>query len=325
MATSGTVATTRINTAKVLDHAMRRCGIPAAMQTPETVEIGRENLYLILLNLANRGLNLWCVERVLLGLTADKATYDLPDGTVQLLNVLFSVPTQEAGTDTAGADNVVTELDAAAQIVRWGFKLTAGVTGTMTLASSDDGIAWTTVQTLASEARTTDWYWQDIDPPVTAQYWRVTSSVAATFDEFYLASQVRDWPMTQFNRDEYTQQPNKDYSGTISTNYYYDRTIAPTITLWPVADSDYNHLSIWRHRFVEDVGTLVQEIEVPQMWYESIIWMLAARLAYELPNADPARRKEVIEASAAFLQEAELGETDNAPVYWVPGIGVYTS
>ena len=136
---------------------------------------------------------------------------------------------------------------------------------------------------------------------------------------------MRDWPMTQFNRDEYTTQPNKQFSGPISTNYYYDKTIAPTITLWPVSNSGYSHLSIWRHRFVQDVGTLTQEIEVPQMWMESIIWLLASRLVYELPNVDPARRKEVIEASAVFLGEAELGETDNAPVFFVPGIGVYNA
>ena len=216
-------------------------------------------------------------------------------------------------------------MDSSTQVVRWGFKLAVATTGTVTLETSPDGITWTSVQVLASVDRTTDWYWQDIDPPVTDTFWRVTSSVPVTFDEFFLASQVRDWPMTQFNRDEYTNQPNKQFSGPISTNYYYDKTIAPTITLWPVSNSGYNHLSIWRHRFVQDVGTLTQEIEVPQMWMEAIVWMLASRLVYELPNVDPARRKEIIEASQAFLMEAELGETDNAPVFFVPGIGVYTA
>jgi hypothetical protein len=81
---------------------------------------------------------------------------------------------------------------------------------------------------------------------------------------------------------------------------------------------------VWRHRFVQDVGTLTQQIEVPQQWMEAIIWSLASRLAYEIPGVDSARRTEVIQASERFLMDAEMSETDNAPIYWVAGIGVYT-
>jgi hypothetical protein len=324
MATSGTVAQTVLDTAVVLEHAMRRVGIPAANQTPETVEIGKQNLYLLLLNLANRGINLWCVEKNFLPLAASQATYNLEAGTIRLLNVLYSQVTRASGTDTTGADNVVTDLASATTVVRWGFKLSAGVTGTMTLAYSSDGVTYTTVQTLASTAWGTTWHWYDIDPSISARYWRVTSSVAATFGEFYLASAVKDLPMTQFNRDEYAQQPNKQYSGTVSTNYYYDRTVDPTVSLWPVPNNTYDHLTVYRHRFVQDVGTLTQQIEVPQYWMEAVIWGLAARLAYEIPGVDAGRRTEVIQASERFLMDAEVAETDNAPVYLIPGIGVYT-
>ena len=130
--------------------------------------------------------------------------------------------------------------------------------------------------------------------------------------------------MTQFNRMEYAQQVNKTYQQRPCTNFYFEKTIEPTITLWPTPTNDYDQLSVWRHRFVQDVGSLTQQIEVPQQWVEAVIWMLAARLAYELPGVDPGRRTEVVQASVRFLMDAELGETDNAPVYFVPGIGVYT-
>lgn len=325
MATSGTIAQTTLDTAVLMEHAVRRCGIPASAQTPETVDICKQNLYLLLLNLGNRGLNLWCVEKNIIGVSEDQATYDLPVGTIRLLNVLYSAATIETGTDTVGADNVVTELSAATKIVRWGFKLAATTTGTITLASSSDGITYTTVSTLASEARGTGWYWFDLDPTVTAQYWRVTSSVATTFDHFCLVSSVSDTPMTQFNRTEYAQQTTKTQTGRPSTNFYFDKTVSPTIALWPVANNDTDQITFWRHRFVQDVGTLTQQIEVPQQWAEAVVWMLAARLAYELPGVDVGRRTEVVQASERFLMDAELGETDNAPIYWVPGTGVYTA
>jgi len=324
MTTSGTVATTTLDTAVVLEHAMRRCGIPASMQTPESVEIGKQNLYLLLLNLANRGLNLWCVEKDLLPLASNQATYPLAAGTIRLLNVMYSQMTRATGTDTVAPTNVITQLGSATQIVRWGFKLAAGVTGTMVLESSDDGVTYTAVKTLASTTWTTDWNWYGVDPVLTATYWRITSSVPATFSEFYLSSNVRDIPMTQFNRDEYTQQPNKQYSGTVCTNYYYDRLVNPTITVWPVPNNIFDQLSVWRHRQVQDVGTLTQQIEIPQYWMECVIWQLAAHLAYEIPGVDPARRTEVINASERFLMDAETGESDNAPIYWSPGISCYT-
>lgn len=325
MATSGTVAQTVLDTAVLLEHAMRRCGIPAANQTPETVEIGRQNLYLLLLNLANRGINLWCVEKELMGLSTGQATYTLPVGTLRLLNVIYSSATQATGTDTVAAASVTTELTASTKVVRYGFKPTANVTAAFTVDTSDDGATWTTQQTLASQAWVAgSWYWFDFDPAPTAKYYRITSATNFTLTEFYLASAIADLPMTQFNRDEYAQQVNKTYQQRPCTNFYFDKLVNPTITLWPTPTNDYDQLSVWRHRFVQDVGTLTQQIEVPQQWMEAIIWQLAARLSYEVPGVDANRRQEVIQASERFLMDAEMSETDNAPIYWVPGISVYT-
>ena len=325
MATSGTVATTVLDTSVVLDHAIRRCGLMSSSQTPETVEIARQNLYLILLNLANRGINLWCVENNLIPTEAGRATYPLEAGTVRLLNVMYSQPTRVTGTDTVDATGVTTDLSLPVRVVRWGVKLGAALTGAITLESSSDGVLFATVQAKPTATWAAGWYWFDIDPSSTMQYWRVsTDALAITVSEFYLASSVRDIPMTQFNRDEYTQQPDKHSTGAVATNYYYDKLIDPTISCWPVPDNEFCQLNVWRHRFVQDVGTLTDRLEVPQMWMEAVIWQLSARLAYELPNVDAARRTEIIQAAERFLMDAELGESDNAPIYWVPGIGVYT-
>lgn len=325
MATSGTVAQTTLDTAVVLEHAMRRCGIPAASQTPETVEIGKQNLYLLLLNLANRGLNLWCIEKDLMGLEQGRGTYTLPAGTLRVLNVVYSSATQVLGTNTVAAASVTTELTSSTKVVRYGFKPTSDVTASFTLDTSDDGVTWTTQQALNNQTWGSGvWYWFDLDPAPTATFWRISSVTNFALTEFYLASTISDLPMSQFNRDEYAQQVNKTNQARPSTNFYYEKLVDPVLTLWPVPNNNYDQLSVWRHRFVQDVGTLTQQIEIPQQWMEAVIWMLASRLAYEIPNVDPARRQEVIQASQVFLMDAEMSETDNAPLYFIPGIGVYT-
>lgn len=325
MATSGTVAQTVIDTATLFEHACRRCGIPAANQTPETVEIGKQNLYLLLLNLGNRGLNLWCVEKDLMPLVVNQKKYVMDTGTLRVLNVMYSQPTRVTGTDTVGATSFTTDIGTSTKVVRYGFKPQADVTAAFTVESSDDGATWTTAQTLVSQAWAAGvWNWFELDPAVTAQYFRISSVTPFTLTEFYLASSVRDIPMTQFNRDEYAAQPNKDFPGRPATNYFYEKLLEPTLTLWPVPNNGDDHLSVWRHRFVQDVGTLTQQIEVPQQWMEAIIWMLAARLAYELPGVEPTRRGEVIQASQQFLAEAEMSETDNGPIYMYANVSCYT-
>lgn len=326
MATSGTVAQTVLDTATILEHAMRRCGLPASVQTPETVEIGKQNLYLLLINLANRGINLWCVDKVFVGLTTGKARYELPVGSLRVLNVLYSVVTRASGTDTVTAASVTTELDSSTQVARYGFKPSSPFTDTLEFEYSEDGVSWTSARSFPSQSWEQDeWYWFELDPPITATYFRVTATTALALAEFCLASAVRDLPMTQFNRDEYAQQVNKNFQQTPCTNFYFEKLVQPTLTVWPTPAGNYDHLTVWRHRFAQDVGSLTQQIEAPQQWMEAVIWLLAARLSFELPNIDPQRRSEVLNTSEKFLLEAELSESDNAPVYFVPGIGVYTA
>jgi hypothetical protein len=315
-----------MDTAKVVDHAFRRCGLVPTQQTPETVAISKDNLYLLLLNLANRGLNLWCVDSPLVGLTNAQANYVLPAGTIHLLNVVYQKPSRASGADTIAAASFTTDLAAPTAVRRYGFKPSVGVTAQFTVEYSTDGVNWTTAQTLTSATWSANqWYWYNLDPVVTARYFRIISTTPFTLTEFYLASSVAETPMTQFNRDEYANQTTKTQTGSPCTNYYFQKTIAPSVTLWPVPNNDYDHLLVFRHRQIQDIGTLTQQIELPQQWLEPIIWQLALRLCYELPEVQDGRRAEVTQQAERYLMDGELGETDHAPVYFVPGIGVYTA
>jgi hypothetical protein len=326
MATSGTITTTRINTAKVIEHAFRRCGLVPTLQTPDTVEIAKENLYLMLLALANRGLNLWCIDEKLIGLAENQREYTLPTGTLQVLDLLYCMPTRATGTDTVAATSHITELDDSTTIVRYGLKFDANVTAALTLSSSTDGISYTTRATLASQDWVAgDWYWYDLDPTVDATYFKVSSATAFTLTEFYLVSSVSETPMTPWGRTDYAQQTTKTTTGRPCLNYWYQKTVDPSVTLWPVVDNDYDHLRLFRHRQVQDVGTLTQQIEAPQQWYEGLIWRLAESLAFELPEVQADRRGEIRQKAAEMTFEAELSETDHAPVHIYANVSCYTA
>jgi hypothetical protein len=140
----------------------------------------------------------------------------------------------------------------------------------------------------------------------------------------FLADTVREIAMAQFNRDDYANQPNKTTQSSTATNFYFEKLVNPQATIWPVPSDDTRHLILYRYRQIQDVGALTNELELPSRWAESITWHWALRLAFEIPEVTPDRRKEVQAMAASMVIEVEAGETDSAPTFFAPRIGVYT-
>jgi hypothetical protein len=322
MATSGTIGSTTIKTSNLLEKAVRRCGMLPSMLTAEAVDTATESLFMLLMSLSNRGLNLWCVDKKLMALEVYKATYQLPIGTQAVLNLLHCVPSIVTGTDTSDANNYQTELTDASSVVRFAVEFSVSP-ASFDLQTSSDGVTWATVQTITEVAESATLGWYNVDPSATAIYFRVHSASAITVSQFLLATEVREVMVAKFNRDDYANQPNKTQLSNQVTNYYFEKLIQPQITVWPVPNDSTRHLSLFRYRQIQDVGTLTQELEIPARWYEAICWHLALRLAFELPAIDAARRQEIKAMADSMVIEVEDGETDNAPSYFAPNIGVY--
>lgn len=333
MSTSGTVATTIIDSAAMIEHAFRRAKVPPAQQTPETVQIARENLYFILLNLSNRGLNLWAVEKKLLSLQPYKATYETAAGTLDVLNVVLSTPTltssvlsQTVVTPPVGPDEYTgaSATFSSAHIVRVGFSMLADFTGQVGVQTS------TAVIEVLSANNTYIagvYYWVDVPTQhAVTEIQIVASGVPSTaplIEDIVVATAIYDIPLTIWSRDTYAALPNKNATGR-PTCYFYEKKLTPTLTLWPQPTYPYIHLTLFQQRQPQDVGTLIQQVEVPQRWYDGIIWLLAAKIGFELPSVDPAHLTLLVQMADKMEFEAEQSETDGAPIYITPGISVYT-
>lgn len=328
MTTSGTIGTTVIETRKVLEHAIRRCGISATAQTPEIVGIALDNLFLLMLNLAARGINLWTVDKQIIPIVAGQATYVMPPGTIDVLNMVYSRPTYITGTNTSSANTYQVQLTSATAIQRVGLTLTALPAADLTIQASNDGVTWTTTTTIPENelpaANTLAYYDVEISNANGYTYWRLYANGAAfTATQMLLISAVYDLPVTQMNRDDYSALPNKYIQGNPSVNFYYEKLINPQVTLWPVPNNSTNMIVVWRYRQIQDVGSLSQTLEIPSRWYEAVIWQLSLRLAFELPQIDAAKRQEVKAEADKWFGITEGGETDGAPIYFTPGIAVY--
>jgi hypothetical protein len=82
------------------------------------------------------------------------------------------------------------------------------------------------------------------------------------------------------SRTEYASYPNKEQEG-FTTVFWFDRLIAPTVTLWPVPDGNSaQFLKYYRVRRIQDSNLQGgQTVEVPYLWLDAFAYGLASRLA----------------------------------------------
>ena len=330
MATSGTIGTTTVETRKVLEHAMRRVGISVAGQTPEIVGLALDNLFLLLLNMSSLGLNLWTIDKQIVPTVAGQLKYVMPAGTIDVLNMSYGRCTYITGTNSSTATDYTVALSSATAIQRVGFELSVLPTVPLLIQGSNDGITWDTTTSIpiTELPAVNTLTYRDIDISIATGYssWRLyASGNTFTATQLVLATQISELPVTQMNRDDYSALPNKYIQGNPSVNFYYEKLVNPQVSLWPVPNSSVDQLVIWRYRQPQDVGSLTQTLEIPNRWYETIIWNLAARLCFELPQIDPAKAQAVLLENQKYQVVTENGETDGSPIYFAPNVSPYTS
>lgn len=356
MAFSGTVSTTVINTQTVIDHAVRRCGKLAEETTSEQQQAALENLYFLLSNMINRGIQYFAVQKAVIGLNANQYEYLLPVGANDALNVLYRQMQQPSGSYTSSAggntsylydNNVGTYAQQTSAngnfVVNYGSTnpqyigsigimpyISGGGSATWSyyLQASSDNSTWSTIYT-ATNVTVSDgtWIWQDVDPGFNVQYYRIQAfnNTTLALREWYLGNNSTEIEMSRLNRDDYTNLPNKNFTSNQPFQYYFQRTInQPTMTLWPVPSSSFVQMTVWYSAQIEDVGTLQQQLAIPQRWYEATIFMLAHRMSLELPQVDPTRIAYLEKMADKFLYDVEQEERDKSPEYFAPNISVYT-
>lgn len=88
-----------------------------------------------------------------------------------------------------------------------------------------------------------------------------------------------DSPLTRITRQDYNNIPNKDASND-PTNFYidFDALNQPVMRFWPVPDAEIT-LYYDRLRYIQDVTTLSGTVDLPRLWYDTLAYSLARRLA----------------------------------------------
>jgi len=355
MAYSGTVGTTVVTVQNFIDQGARMSGKLAEELTSEQVQSSKQALFFILSNLINQGINYWAINKIVYGLNPDQYEYLLPVGGVDVLNALYRrlnrpTPTNfggyfsSSGNTGLAFDNNVLTSDAQTSPngyigVNYGTNngIYAGSIGILPATSgsfhillewSNDGTTWNLLEdTGVTTWVSGTWLWYDIDPGVTAQYYRMRETSGNTLNvaEFYVGNNSTEITMSRLNRDDYTNLPNKNFTANQPFQYWFNRTIPQsTITLWPTPSDPFVQMTIWYSRQVMDVGQLNGQLEIPQYFNQAIQMMLAHQMSLVLPGVDLARVQYLEGQADKYFTMAENENRDRSPIYYSPNISVYT-
>ena len=326
MAFSGTVSTTVFNTNKVIDHAYRRCRVTAQRVTAELQGIATDALYLLLSELSSVKTPSWCIEKVILPFYEGQPNVTLPLGTVEVLNANYRYLQAVSGSNIVTATTYQVNFASTTVVSTVGIEWSA-VSAPLSFSVSNDGITWTVVDTVTPTAVAGEITWFDIFPALAYAYFKITATAGVlSYTTITLGNTPNEIPFGVLNRDSYVAQANQIFAGR-PTTYWFQRDInQPVMHLWPAPNqaAELAQLIVWRHRHIMDVGTLQQELEIPQRWYEAIVSKLASKLALETDAVDMNLIPLLDAKAEQALREAWDGDNDGSPTTITPNIGVYT-
>lgn len=358
MAYSNTTGRTTVNVDQLISYAYRDAGKTAEEITPEYINAGKQALFYNLQNLSNLGVNLWLLENKVIGAQTNQQWVSLPKTTIDVreanwvyivnpsvaaalpvtninASALFDQTTNASldlfATSTLADNYFGAGYSGQTRIFYAGFNAySPGTTTTYRLdfEVSNDGVNWTLWESFPdTELGDREWAYFTINATQPFLFFRLKNrNAGSTFSlraiQFAQSQQVI--PLARLNRDDYWNLPNKQFASVRSLQYWYDRQIEPSMYLWPVPNNNYQVFQLIIEKQMEDVGSLTNQIYVPDRWINCVQKQLSHSMAMQLPGVD-LNRITYLEAQAQkAYSDAASEERDKSPIYFQPNISYYT-
>lgn len=358
MAYSGTYNQTKVDVDQLISYAYRDAGRTAEEITPEYILAGKQALFYILQNSVNRGINIWLQEVVVMGAQTNQQVLPMPANCVDVLEanwiyvvnptfsstlpvsnvnvpLLFDQNTNadlnEHATTTLVANYFGAAYPQATRLYYVGFNAYApggSATYNLDFQVSDDGITWTTWESFPSVTLADrQWQYYSINTTQAFNFYRLNNrTTGSTYSlraiQFAQSQQVI--PMARLNRTDYFSLPNKQFPSQRSLQYWFNRQINPEMYLWPVPNNNFQAFSMILECQPQDVGSLTNELYMPDRALLYFQTALSHKLALQFPDADVRRitylEKLALDARTQFEEE----DRDKSPIYFQPNISYYT-
>jgi hypothetical protein len=198
----------------------------------------------------------------------------------------------------------------------------------LNLEVSNDGINWTVWQQLGTSTLS-DFQWQYYYVNVTQEFYfyrlkNVNTNSTMSMRAIQFATSQQVIPLARLNRTDYFSLPNKQFPSQRSLQYWLDRQIDPQMYLWPVPNNNFQAFEMILEIQPQDVGSLTDQLYMPDRVVPYIQAALSHKLAMQLPSIDMARVQYLEKLAMQARQEFEDEDRDKSPIYFQPNISYYT-
>jgi|TARA_R110002012_G_scaffold236883_1_gene410629 hypothetical protein len=294
MATSGSVDF-NLDMAEITEEAFERCGLE--FRTGYDSATSRRSLNLLFAEWANRGLNLWTVEQITQPLAQLSSTSSIAVYPIGVITATVGVSTNlSVGETITGGTSSVT-----ASIISKPSSTTLTLTvpsGAFTAGETITGSSSAASTTISSDPSLTD----------------VQSTVS--FLEAVIRRSSSDISINRISRGDYLNTPDKTTQGR-PTQFYVDRLITPTVTVWPSPENSTDELIYHRVRRIEDADNAINTADLPFRFLPCLVAGLAYYLAIKRAPQKVALLKELYEEEfqRAASEDAERSGLRLVPSY----------
>lgn len=358
MAYSDTYNQTKISVDQLISYAYRDAGKQSEEITPEYVNAGKQALFYVLQNSVNRGINIWLQKLVVLGAQTNQQYLTMPPNTVDVLEANWIYFVNPTIADALPIDNVDSPalfdqssnanlnlyatstleenwFGAAYQqptrIFYVGFNAYAPdgpVTYELDVEVSNNGTDWVVWDSIpAVTLNDREWNYQTLNVTQSFQYYRLSNRITTEVFELraiQFAQSQQVIPLARLNRTDYYSLPNKQFPSQRTLQYWFNRQIDPQMYLWPVPNNNYQAFQMILELQPQDVGSLSNELYLPDRWVAYIQAALSHKLAMQLPNSDLARVQYLEKMALDLRTQAEEEDRDKSPIYFQPNYSYYT-
>jgi hypothetical protein len=200
-----------------------------------------------------------------------------------------------------------------------------------TCQGSNNGTTWTTLYVSPTYAQVGgQWTWFDVSLHASFLYFQIVGgpTTIIDFQQLFLGNTGTEIPMYRFNKNDYEALPNK-YMQSRPLQFWIDRQFSgPIMNLWPIPSVSeiYSSITVRYKRYIQDVGALSNQLEIPTYWLNAFITKLAYAVGRELPRSMMPMQELMMLRSLADAEVAvpENEEIDRGPLNIRPYISVYT-
>lgn len=263
MATSGTY-NFNPSLGELTLYAYNLVGVRNTALLQEHFEAARMATNLLLSRWSNQGVNLWAVDKVVVPIEQEPVITGA-SGTGALATLTYA----SIDTPVYTPGNIIIVSGVTPSGYNGNHIVVSSSPGSVTFASAQTGSLVTP---------------GIIQAPNSVSTFSVDPNTVVILDAYVTTDQTGeniDRIILPISRTEYASYPNKEQSG-FPTVFWFDRLLAPTVTLWPVPFTPNGPatLNYYRVRRIQDASLAgAQQVEIPYLWMEAFAYALAQRLA----------------------------------------------